>query len=450
MTGRGVLAEKIKYRLFGVVLLAVLALFVTVTVAVYRKAFTPAVHVTLHTDHVGNQLAPGADVKVRGLMVGTVSSISSTGDGAALRLDLVPDKVHLLPSNVTAQLLPKTLFGERYVDLGVPADPAPTALADGAVIDEDHSSAAIEVQQVLADLMPVLQAMRPQQLSSTLDAMATALSGRGQQLGATLVQLDDYLKKINPALPDLNADIAGLASVSGTYDEAAPQLLNALSELTTTARTVTEHADDLSRLYAAVTASSVDLTNFLRANKNNVINLVTTSTPTLRVLARYAPEYPCMLKQLAEQIPATDQAYGKGSAHPDAAQITLVITGSRGKYQPGVDTPRYDDDRGPRCYQDIVPPARAAQYPAEGPVQDGSTHPAAPAGSGYTTLQNQLGTTTTAGTPPETPAMAGSPAEQQLIATMIAPDLEVPPEQVPGWASMLVAPLFRGTEVTLR
>src|SRR5438874_13315438 len=119
----------VKYQLYGLVLLVVIALFVTVTVAVYRKVFVPVSHVLLETDHTGNQLTAGADVKVRGVPVGEVRSIRSTGSGAVLDLALQPDQLNVIPANVTAQLLPKTLFGERYVALLIPSRPSVTRLA---------------------------------------------------------------------------------------------------------------------------------------------------------------------------------------------------------------------------------------------------------------------------------------------------------------------------------
>lgn len=445
--------ERLRYQLLGGVLLAIIALFLTVTIAAYRQDFTPVVHVSLDTDHIGNQMDTGADVKIRGLVVGEVRSIRSSGAGAVLDLALQPDKVAQIPTNVTAQLLPKTLFGERYVDLGLPAYPAATHLVAGDVISQDHSSTSIEVEKVLGDLMPLLQAVRPDKLASTLDAMSTALSGRGQQLGQTLVSLNNYLQKLNPSLPDLNADIKSLASVSDTVNKAAPQLLHALSDLTTTSKTLVDQQDNLRTMFATVTGASNDLGNFLRANENNMIGLVTSSKPTLDVLARYAPEYPCLLKELTDSIPGEDLAFGKGTDHPKSGQFTLVIAASRGKYQPGVDTPRYDDDRGPRCYPETVPPNRFPQYPPGGPVNDGSTHVAPPHGTGDGNLQDLLSdafSTTPQSAAASVPAVANSPAEQQLIATLTAPGLGVMPADVPSWASVLVGPVFRGSEVTLK
>jgi phospholipid/cholesterol/gamma-HCH transport system substrate-binding protein len=441
------MTERVKYNIYGLVLLVVIALFVTVTVAAYRKVFTPVSWVTLDVDHTGSQLATGADVKVRGVLVGEVRAISSTGSGAQLRLAMQPDKLAEIPANVTAQLLPKTLFGERYVALQIPARPSAAHLAPGDVISQDRSSTAIEVEKVLADVMPLLRAVQPEKLADTLNAVSSALSGEGATLGTTLVRLDDYLKQIDPALPNLDADIKDLASVAGTYDKAAPQLLSALDELTTTSKTIVDEQGALRNLYGTLTTSAVDLQNFLQVNENNLIDLVDDSAPTLHVLARYAPEYPCLLQQIVNQIPSSDKAFGKGTAHPKAMQVTIVVAASRGKYLPGVDTPRYDDDRGPMCYHQDVPPARSPEYPPGGPINDGSSHPPPQRGTWDGNLQDLLPGALASAT---TPQVANSPAEQQLIATLLAPSEGVAPADVPNWASMLVGPLFRGTEVTLK
>jgi hypothetical protein len=107
-------------RLTGLLFLGVILGLIGLTIALYQKAFTPVVRVVLEADSIGNQLSVGGDVKVRGLIVGEVRGVSSTGDGATLDLALDPDQVDLIPADVEAQLLPKTLFGEKFVSLVVP------------------------------------------------------------------------------------------------------------------------------------------------------------------------------------------------------------------------------------------------------------------------------------------------------------------------------------------
>ena len=60
---------------------------------------------------------------------------------------------------------------------------------------------AIEVEKVLDDLYPVLLALHPEDLKVTLTALATALQGRGKQLGDNLASLNQYLIKLNPKVP---------------------------------------------------------------------------------------------------------------------------------------------------------------------------------------------------------------------------------------------------------
>jgi phospholipid/cholesterol/gamma-HCH transport system substrate-binding protein len=97
-------AFTVRRRLVGIAFLLVFALLVWLSIALYDKQFTPVALVTLTTGTAGNELHAHADVEARGVVVGEVRSISSTGDGAVLGLAIQPDKVHLLPANVSAEL----------------------------------------------------------------------------------------------------------------------------------------------------------------------------------------------------------------------------------------------------------------------------------------------------------------------------------------------------------
>ncbi|HMC69455.1 MAG TPA: MCE family protein, partial [Mycobacteriales bacterium] len=169
------------YKLYGVLLLAVAAALVALSIMSFNQDFTPADYVTVHISRAGLQLLPGSDVKERGIIVGSVDSITSTGDGAVVTMKLKPDQAKRLPANVTVRMLPKTLFGEKYVDLVLPARPAPTHLRSGAVIAVDQTRTTLEIDQALDDLLPLLRTVPPVQLNHTLTALATALSGRGNE-----------------------------------------------------------------------------------------------------------------------------------------------------------------------------------------------------------------------------------------------------------------------------
>ncbi|MGH3517284.1 MAG: MCE family protein [Haloechinothrix sp.] len=453
-THRKALLSRLRHQALGLVFLIVVVLFFAVTIGTYNKAFTDVALVQLKVGHAGNQMREGADVKVRGMVVGEVRSITTSGDGATLALALNPARLEVIPANVSAQLLPKTLFGERYVKLSLPEGQGVGAVAHiqaGAVIPQDRSRNAIELERALDNLMPVLQAVEPQKLASALNAVSTALDGRGEKLGETLVEFSEFVGEFNPSLPDLKADLSAFAEVADTYAEASPDLLDAMSTFTTTSKTLVEQQHNLIELYSTVTAASVDLTGFFRVNKDNLINLTTNAQPTLDVLAKYAPQYPCMLRQLAAQVPAAEKAFGLGTAHPETNAVTIEFISGRGAYEPGVDEPRYLDKRGPRCYQPAPYPQRWPQYPPDGAIKDGSSHPPTGEDDGTADIDYEdFGSPSGSGGAAAGVPVANSPMEQQLLSVLSAPSVGHDPANVPGWSSLLVGPLYRGMEVRLR
>ncbi|MFB9907531.1 MCE family protein [Allokutzneria oryzae] len=399
-------------RLLGLVLLVLLAAVPALAVAVYRDAFTTEVTVTLRTDHTGNQLSVASDVKVNGLLVGEVRRVSSRGEGAELQLALHPDKIGGIPRDSTARLLPKTLFGERFVALRPGSGPP---LAAGDVIGQDRSSSAVELERVLAGVMPALRALQPHKLATTLSAVSQALRGRGTQLGRTLVGLDAYLRELNPMLPELTDGLGKLADVSTVYDQAVPDLVDALRELTVTSTTLVEQRAGNEALFRSVTTASNDLATFLDANEHNLIRLAAASRPPLELFGEYSPSFPCTLETLTNLKPMLDKAFGKGTGKP-GLRVSVRAAPSKGPYLPGRDTPRYDATGGPKCYPFGQPPGAGGFAPIS--------------------ADGDLG-------------VPNSPQEKDVVAALVAPSLGVPPEAVPSWSSVLLGPMLRGTEVSL-
>jgi phospholipid/cholesterol/gamma-HCH transport system substrate-binding protein len=442
----------LRRRLLGLALIAVMVGGVALSIAMYDKAFTPVVTVKLQADKIGNQLIKQSDVKVRGLIVGSVSDIVATDHGAELTLALKPVSAKLIPENVSARFLPKTLFGERFVSLEIPKDPSAKTLSSGDVIPQDRTSSAIELDQAFEHLMPVLQAVQPQKLSATLTAISTALQGRGDQLGDTLTQLGTYIGELNPHEPELQHNLKALAEFSDHLKDAAPDLVQSLDNLSTTTRTVVDEQQNLSNLYGSLTQASVDLQTFLQNNKENIISLADTARPTAELLAKYAPEYPCVISQMADNVPLIDQALGKGTNQP-GLHATIEIIVPRAPYQAGKEEPRFEDKRGPRCYDMKDIPKPFPSEPPDGAFQDGTKHQAAPktVGEGLNPAAFKADAAGGgSGGGDSADQLAYSPAEQGFLADLLGPQLGMNAADVPGWSSLLVGPLYRGAEVTVK
>ncbi len=442
----------IRRRLLGIGFIVVIAALVALSIAMYNQAFTPTVNVKLTTDKLGNQLQVLGDVKVRGLIVGRINQITPTEHGAELDLAIDPDKADIIPANVTARFIPKTLFGDRYVALQIPQTPDQQHLGNGDLIKQDTSAPAVELSQALDHLLPVLQAVQPQKLSTTLTAISTALDGRGKQLGDTLVQLGQYVGELTPHVPQLTHDLQALVDVSDTYSNAIPDFVNALDNLSVTSQTIYQQRGELTSLFSDLTTSSRDLESFLRANSDNIINLADSSRDTLRLLAKYAPSYPCFLKQMASLVDKSKTVFGAGTNAP-GLHATIEVVVDKGKYVPGKDTPEFDEHRGPRCYDPAQMGNPFPDQPPDGPLRDGTSHGPAnrtqedgvlpPSNaSGFTTNPNAATSSSD--------SIVNTPAEYEFLAQLIAPGMGLEPSQVPGWATYLVGPLFRGAEVTVK
>ena len=419
------MTSRLRDALIGVVYLVVIAALILLSIMVYNKDFQSFTTASVRTDVVGTALQDGSDVKVRGVLVGEVSDITTDGDGVTVHLRLDPDKAKTLPKNVQAQILPKTFFGERYVDLELPPSPSSQHLTSGTVIPQDTSKQSIEVQHLFEDLLPVLQAVKPEKLDTTLGEISALLRGRGATIASTLTTVGNYLQQFAPQVPKLTADFAAFAKVATTYNTAAPDLIHALQAMTTSSKTIVAQRKQLSQLFASVTKMSDTVGDFVGTNSDQIIGLSRDSLPSLQILAKYSPEFPCIGKALADLVPVVNKAFGAGTAQP-GAHVILHVTQSRGKYVAGKDTPSYNADTGPRC-----------------PYTPATTLASSTSGTGAHPLTVPVDSGDTLGP-------ANSAEENELINELVAPSAGLRPSEMPGWSSLMLGPVLRGAMVTLR
>jgi len=302
-------------RVLGAAFVALMLFLVWVTYAFFDKQFVSSEPVYITTTNTGVNLPQNADVKLRGMIVGEVRKIEPHDDGVKMTLAMKPDLLNEVPRDVTAKILPKTLFGEKYVAL-IPKDDASAAkLKSGDTITQ--ASVPIEVEELLNDAYPLLTAVDPANLSYTLTAVSDALSGRGEQLGDTLVSINSYLKEINPDVPQLVDDLTTLGTVADGYADAMPDLGRLLTNTVKTGNTLVEKQSELAAFFDAGSSLASTLTDFTKANGDNLININKDSRPLAEMLADYSPTFPCFLDGLEQLIPRLDSAFRDQMLHID-------------------------------------------------------------------------------------------------------------------------------------
>ncbi len=114
----------------GVVFITVMALLVGLSIAIYQKVFDNVTTITIKADRAGLQLAKFGDVRLNGVLIGQVRKIEQDGKEASIEVALQPSVADGLPENVNVQILPTTLFGQKYISFVMPDQPSSAHLRE--------------------------------------------------------------------------------------------------------------------------------------------------------------------------------------------------------------------------------------------------------------------------------------------------------------------------------
>jgi phospholipid/cholesterol/gamma-HCH transport system substrate-binding protein len=149
-----------------------------------------------------------------------------------------------------------------------------------------------------------------------------------------------------------------------------------------------------------------------------------------------------VLEDLVKFEPSMNKVLGQGTDQPGLhAQAVIVPVYVNARYLPNKDTPIYGDNLGPHCY--------AVPFPGI-TLDDGTTGLSSGTASGATApASNTHASTKAAVEPAAGGSLAGSPGEAELVRELAAMSLSTSPANLPGWSSLLLAPLYRGTTVRL-
>lgn len=285
-----------RLELSGLVYVAVVLLLVWVSIASYRHVFSDHVTVAVTARTAGQQLNVGGDVRMNGAIVGRVSDVESSADGARISLQINSDDARRIPEDVVARILPTTLFGQKFVELTSSSTTADGHLVEGSRIAEDTSAEATELTDVIDDLDPVLTAVRPDRLAAALGGLATGLSGRGDDLARLIAGGGDYLAELNGQTALFEEDLDLFTRVAGQYADAAPDLLGTVRSTTVTARTLTARTVSLADFINALTDAAVSGTDLVRTNADKLAESARLARPTSELLAEYSPELLCTIQ----------------------------------------------------------------------------------------------------------------------------------------------------------
>lgn len=357
-----------------------------------------------------------------------------------------------IPSDVLVRVVPRTLFGDIRLDLvspdavtssaartpsvGAARTGAGATLTSGAELHADTSEEAVLLYDVFTRASDLLAASRPQDLQVTLTALARALDGRGELLGRTISDADRAGADLSPALENAADASPDLARLTEDLADATPEILATVEEATRLSQIVLDRPGSISRLLDAGLAST----------RSGVLMADQTVPGAIRL------------------VNDTGVVFDRTARNPHGVIRTLYAMRPMGEAGTTVfQTGRFNITAVP-SFADPMPygPQDCPRYPGlDGSTCTGAPAPAAGAGAdpGHDTpAQLAAGPAPVPGAAPEVGRTINAAAEREYLrelqsAAASEPGSPVPPsvEADPAAAAWtMLAPLVRGTEVTIR
>jgi phospholipid/cholesterol/gamma-HCH transport system substrate-binding protein len=282
------------------VLATIILAFAALTYLSYTAAFTSTDSVTVTSPRAGLVMDKDAKVKYRGIQIGKVSDIHYKDNEARLTLAIDSGQMRYIPSNAVVKIASNTIFGAKSVEFVPPQNPSGTSLQPGARVQA--SSVQLEVNTLFQTLVDLLHKINPVDLNATLTAIAEGLRGHGDDFGATLAGLNQYLPKINPKMPTLQSDFQQAAAVGNIYGDAAPDLVTVLDNVPTISNTLVDEQDNLNATLLAATGLADNGTATLEPAQDDLIAALQRFRAPLKVLSDYSPEFGCIFSGVKKAI----------------------------------------------------------------------------------------------------------------------------------------------------
>jgi virulence factor Mce-like protein len=225
-----------------------------------------------------------ADVRVAGVQVGKVVGVDRDPAHPAatvVTMEISDPRAVPVYSNGTAKVRPKTLLGEKYVDL-VPGDRRGEELASNGTLPESNTTTTVEADQIFN----AFDATTREQQRLVLQALDAATQNRAGDLQAIL--------------PQLEQGVANLVPVAQVYEQDNPEMGRILGNLATLMTTLAGEHQQLAGLLAngnvalgAIAQRDTSLIATLREASNVAAELNAAAAPTVdaqrQSLAKLAP-----------------------------------------------------------------------------------------------------------------------------------------------------------------
>ena len=270
------LTTRVRNIVSGLIALVLLSCAVIVGVNYSFGYFDDVYPLKASFANAGQGLQHGSDVKVRGVNVGKVQSVKLEDGRAVVTMEI--NHSTKVPTSATATVRPKTLFGEKFVDIA-PGDgegKGPYYSTSGEMLDKCDKTAqpqqscavgGFELEQVLGDAYPLLKKIDPGELFTVIDTLAQGGKGLGPAINRQIVNGQKVLDVMAAHDAETRQFLTDLATLSDQLGVRAEDLVSAANDLNVALPTLNSRSDELTTLLRQTSTLSNDVADLLLNNK---------------------------------------------------------------------------------------------------------------------------------------------------------------------------------------
>ncbi len=261
-----------------------------------------------------SRLKPGQTVRVAGIRVGTVGSVSLRPDKKVL-VKFDADRGVVLTSGTRAVVRYLNLVGDRYLEL-VDGPGSTKVLSAGSQIPVDRTAPALDLDLLLGGLKPVISGLNPQDVNALSASLVQIFQGEGGTLQSLLSKTSSFSNTLADNNETVQQLIDHLNTVAGTLAKDGDKFSGALDRLQ---RLISGFSQDRDTIGAAI--------NSLDNGTASLADLLTNARPplagTVEQLSRVAPLLEQSKAELDVSLQKAPNTYRK-----------LVRLGSAGSWLP--------------------------------------------------------------------------------------------------------------------
>jgi phospholipid/cholesterol/gamma-HCH transport system substrate-binding protein len=268
----------VKFGVFATVMI-LLTVFLFFIFGQYRTGSTNG-YSALFSDV--SRLKPGQTVRVAGVRVGTVNSVSLLPD-KKVRVKFDADRGVVLTDGTRAVVRYLNLVNDRYLEL-VDGPGSTKVLPAGGEIPTDRTAPALDLDLLLGGLKPVTQGLNPQDVNALSAYFIQVFQGEGPTLESLLSKTSSFSNALADNGQTVQELIDNLNTVVATVNKDGTKFSGAIDRLERLISGLSQDRDTIGAAITALddgTASIADLLSRARAPLAGTVDQVSRIAPLL-------------------------------------------------------------------------------------------------------------------------------------------------------------------------